>query len=310
MRPDHSTQHDLAEYWVRKVQSIRRFTKGNKRAPYKPLLLLWLIGKLAERPYHPEQSTRFLFGDVEDELIELMEKHRMGNTRVRVQYPFAYLASDKDLWIAEDSSHNNVVNLDEVNKQSAKYLRDNRVSGGPTRAFEEALQNEEVRSRVVNALLHMEFPDTRHEEMLADVNLRERVTVQRVRRDPYFAIVVLKAYGYRCSFCGFSAHLGEAPVGIDAAHVQMVKHGGPDSVSNGLALCVLHHRLFDRGALGLDQDYRILVSQRLAIDDDEASVPTLRLAGTQMRSPQNKFPPPDRPRLIWHRENLFAEPAR
>ena len=310
MREDQSTQHDIAEHWVRRVQSIRRFTKGNNRAPYKPLLLLWLIGKLAERPDQPEQSTRFLFSDVEDELTELMEKHRMGNTPVRVQYPFVYLASDSDLWIVEDSNHNNVASLDQSVKTSTRFLRDSKVSGGPPRAFEEALQNEEVRSRVVNALLHMEFPDTRHEEMLADVNLRERVTVQRARRDPYFAIVVLKAYEYRCSFCGFRAKLGDAAVGIDAAHVQMATRGGPDSVSNGLALCALHHRLFDRGALGLDQEYRILVSQHLTIDEGEAPVPILRLVGSRMRSPLDEFAPPGRSHLTWHRENLFAEPAR
>ena len=41
---------DQADYWVGRVQSIRRFTSRDKdtRAPYKPLLLLWLIGRMAE----------------------------------------------------------------------------------------------------------------------------------------------------------------------------------------------------------------------------------------------------------------------
>ena len=40
-----------ADYWVDEVQSIRRFTSKDKdtRAPYKPLLLLWLIGRMPER---------------------------------------------------------------------------------------------------------------------------------------------------------------------------------------------------------------------------------------------------------------------
>ena len=38
-----------ADYWVKRVKSIGRFkVKDNdKRAPYKPLLLLWLIGRVA-----------------------------------------------------------------------------------------------------------------------------------------------------------------------------------------------------------------------------------------------------------------------
>ena len=163
---------------------------------------------------------------------------------------------------------------------------------------------------MVNALLHMEFPDTRHEEILADVSLRGKTTVQRSRRDPRFTIMVMKAYEYRCSFCGFSARLEEAPVGVDAAHVQMAAHAGPDTLENGLALCALHHRLFDRGALGLDQDRHILVSQHLTTNDNEALFPILQLVGSKIRSPLKEYAPPADSRLNWHRENLFVEPAR
>lgn len=38
--------------------------------------------------------------------------------------------------------------------------------------------------------------------------------------------------------------------------------GGPDTNDNGLALCSLHHKLFDYGALGLDENHRIEVSRR------------------------------------------------
>jgi hypothetical protein len=36
--------------------------------------------------------------------------------------------------------------------------------------------------------------------------------------------------------------------------------GGPDDLDNGLALCALHHKLFDLGALGLDTHMRVQVS--------------------------------------------------
>ncbi|MBT3074843.1 HNH endonuclease [Streptomyces sp. COG21] len=52
------------------------------------------------------------------------------------------------------------------------------------------------------------------------------------------------------------------PVGLEAAHVRWWSHDGPDEVDNGLCLCSLHHKLFDRGVLGLGEDRRILVSQR------------------------------------------------
>ncbi|MHB1445630.1 MAG: HNH endonuclease [Acidimicrobiales bacterium] len=66
------------------------------------------------------------------------------------------------------------------------------------------------------------------------------------RRDPAFREQVLLAYEYRCAFCGFDGQLGREAVAIDAAHVRWWAAAGPDDVANGLALCSLHHKLFDR----------------------------------------------------------------
>ncbi len=35
---------------------------------------------------------------------------------------------------------------------------------------------------------------------------------------------------------------------------------GPDTLNNGLALCVLHHKLFDLGVIGLTVELRLQVS--------------------------------------------------
>lgn len=36
--------------------------------------------------------------------------------------------------------------------------------------------------------------------------------------------------------------------------------GGPDEESNGLALCTMHHKLFDRGVFTLSDDLNVMVS--------------------------------------------------
>ena len=41
-------------------------------------------------------------------------------------------------------------------------------------------------------------------------------------------------------------------MGIEAAHIRWFNLCGPDVPDNGLALCALHYKLLDRGALGLD----------------------------------------------------------
>jgi putative restriction endonuclease len=53
-------------------------------------------------------------------------------------------------------------------------------------------------------------------------------------------------------------------VGIEAAHVRWFAFDGPDALDNGLALCALHHKLFDLGALGLNLGLRVMVSAKLS----------------------------------------------
>jgi putative restriction endonuclease len=83
---------------------------------------------------------------------------------------------------------------------------------------------------------------------------------QRRRRSASWPQAILAAWDRQCAFCGYDGQLGGAAVGIEAAHVRWFNLGGPDSDDNGLALCSLHHKLFDRGAIGLDLDHRIVVS--------------------------------------------------
>jgi hypothetical protein len=53
--------------------------------------------------------------------------------------------------------------------------------------------------------------------------------------------------------CGFDGALGHYPVAIEAAHVRWQSQQGPDEMANALALCALHHALFDLGVLGITE---------------------------------------------------------
>ncbi len=75
---------------------------------------------------------------------------------------------------------------------------------------------------------------------------RALVTVTRTAfsRDPKFRDAVLRAYGGRCCVCDRQLGL------VQAAHI--VPHSHPDCqnmITNGLALCVEHHRLYDDALL-------------------------------------------------------------
>ena len=73
---------------------------------------------------------------------------------------------------------------------------------------------------------------------------------------------MLRAYRNQCAVCGLDIRLGGLPIAVEAAHIHWLKNAGPWDVRNGLALCVLHHRLFDRGAFTIVRDYRIVVAAK------------------------------------------------
>lgn len=72
---------------------------------------------------------------------------------------------------------------------------------------------------------------------------------------------VLTAYRHRCAMCGVQLRL------IDGAHILPVSEShSTDETANGVALCALHHRAYDRGLVTFDRRYKVHVSQRQIAD--------------------------------------------
>lgn len=77
---------------------------------------------------------------------------------------------------------------------------------------------------------------------------RVRVATTRLVRSATFRRDVLDAWGEQCAFCDLTVDLL-----LEAAHVYPVELAGSrDEISNGLPVCLHHHRLFDRHRLHLD----------------------------------------------------------
>lgn len=129
------------------------------------------------------------------------------------------------------------------------------------------------------------------------------------RRDPAFRRDVLRAYQRRCAVCAFDARLGDALVGIEAAHIQWHQAGGPPCVSNGIALCSLHHKLFDRGAFTLTEDRRVLVSDELS-GSQATDQWVSRFHGAPLQVPSGPAQRPDPVFVAWHQREVFRAPGR
>nr|WP_111932302.1 HNH endonuclease [Paraburkholderia bryophila] len=97
------------------------------------------------------------------------------------------------------------------------------------------------------------------EQIAAVANRPRQMVIRRIARRyraANFSRKVLEAYGHRCAFCRVQLGL------LDAAHIVPVSaSGSTDEVTNGVALCKLHHFAYDSNLVAFDRRYRIRVSE-------------------------------------------------
>jgi len=114
-----------------------------------------------------------------------------------------------------------------------------------------------------------------------------------------FKAVVLDAYHRRCAITG--THI---PPVLQAAHVRPVTRGGDHRLDNGLLLRSDVHTMFDRGYLGVDPKYRLVVSPRLREEFGNGEQFYAK-AGQLIDLPARRSDRPERQFLEWHLEEVF-----
>ncbi|MEU1177408.1 phosphorothioated DNA-binding restriction endonuclease [Streptomyces sp. NPDC005820] len=286
--------------WVERTAKLRQWTRSGTRAPHKPLLLLYALGR-----FQQDAGGALRYSAVEEDLQRLLAEYGPPH-RTTPAYPFHHLVGD-GVW---------EVRTDRGPGSPGTGVRELRESGATGRLVPElrvALRREpELLGRLARSLLDLHFPPSLHGELCEAVGLepeqpaeRPFATVRRQQRDRRMRELVLTAYEYRCAFCGYDGRIGPVPVGLEAAHVRWWAFGGPDEVDNGLCLCSLHHKLFDKGVLGVDDGHRVLVSQRFVGHSDTARAQVTALAGRPLVGPQPGTRPVAAAHRDWHTGQVF-----
>ena len=229
--------HDL----IARINGIRQFSY---ETIHKPLLLLWAVGRCLR---HEERLVSFRV--LQKDLTDL--NHRLGHPRKNfpAQQPFWRLRKDK-VWIVENSEK-----VRETSSGDA-FVTDliaHDIHGGLSQEDYLCLQNNpDIATDVVLTLLDKIGPESIHEDVLSEVGIDDyRITVTRRQRKSEFRERILLTYDSQCAVCEFSIRANQKLLGVEAAHIRWHGRGGPDKVTNGLALCSVHHVLFDRGAFTL-----------------------------------------------------------
>jgi putative restriction endonuclease len=126
-----------------------------------------------------------------------------------------------------------------------------------------------------------------------------RVRVHQAR----FRGRVIPAYRERCAICS----LREVRL-LDAAHILGdAETAGEPTVSNGLSLCSIHHRAFDRDLVGVSPEREVHVSRRLLEDEDGPMLDVLKeFHGRPIVVPARRAWQPDRERLAERFDRFLA----
>jgi putative restriction endonuclease len=124
----------------------------------------------------------------------------------------------------------------------------------------------------------------------------------RLVRDRLFRRRVVSAYESRCAFTGLKLINGGGRAEVEAAHIRPVNQGGPDIITNGIALSGTVHWMFDRGLVSLGDDLEILVSRQA--NDPEGIRSMLNRTG-RAHTPLRTLDRPHPAFLAWHRSEVF-----
>lgn len=287
---------------LEKISNLRVWRQGDKRAPHKPLLLLIALSNIQH-----SRGRLVLFSHVEKLLTELLIEFGAQRKSHHPEEPFYRLPKD-GIWELANSA--GVISTT-GRKFTKTSLRKDEIKGGFTAEVFDLIQsNSALVGQVARILLEDNFPQTIHQDIADAVGLdmgihyQEDIMMKKRKRDPDFRRRILQAYNYRCAICGFDVRIGNTPIALEAAHIKWHQAGGPDEENNGLALCSLHHKLLDRGALALSNEFEVIVSNK-ANGYVGFKEWLLNFEGKKLRIPQKLTYQPNVDFIEWHVREVF-----
>nr|WP_312854706.1 HNH endonuclease [Bacillus aquiflavi] len=277
------------------VKTLAVWKKNGVRAPHKPLLLLYAISQVKNN-----SQRLFIYSEIKEKLKELLIEFGPVRKSYHPEEPFVRLVHD-GLW----ELSNDQVNT--KNPSNKKLIEENIAGGFTTDVYQLLKKDTSLAQEITEMILQLHFPETIHEDILAAIGL-DFSTIKK-KRDRDFRDKVLKAYEYSCAVCGFRVHLGHHLVGIEAAHIKWHQAGGPDIEENGIALCSLHHKLFDRGVFTIDPSRKMIVSE-YAHGNNGFEEWLMKYHGQTIKSPLQPTYNPNDLYLNWHVREVFKGPGR
>ncbi len=118
----------------------------------------------------------------------------------------------------------------------------------------------------------------------------------------FFRKTVISSYNFSCAVCSINI-----PEMLIASHIIPWAEDEKLRIipTNGIALCALHDKAFDRGFFSLKNDYSIIISPQINNykDNNFVDIIFLQFSKQTLHMPFRFMPDTDC--ITWHRENVF-----
>ncbi|MEZ0483291.1 HNH endonuclease [Fibrella aquatica] len=319
--PSPIDQERLAVY-ARKFTKLKRGGTQYGPAPHKPVFLLTLID-LIDKQFITENRI-----GVSPELVATFKENfaLLVNTANQDDFtqPFFYLKNE-GFWFLQP----NPGFLLDTYIRSVQTLSDRLAYACFADELYTLLLDTQARTYLKTLLLDTYFPATKatylslktagrsYVQDMATYLLNEKVAPYqttlslttnddetRFVRGGLFKKLVPKVYDFTCAISGLKVIATDGATLVEACHIIPISVSGDDRVTNGIALCPTLHTAFDRGMIGVDDRFRVLVSP--AIAENPTSPYNLRQFHNQpLRLPFGDLHYPNREAFAWHLRERF-----
>ncbi len=122
-------------------------------------------------------------------------------------------------------------------------------------------------------------------------------------RGSLFKREIPKIYNNTCCISGMKIDATINVSMIDACHIVPFSVSYDDTVTNGIALCPNLHRAFDRGLIGINEDYKVVVSNSFKEDKTNYSIRSFEGKEIQLPNMMDYFPLKEN--FEWHRDKIL-----
>lgn len=313
-------QNAVLQVFIAKLQRLKQGNTVYGKAPHKPVFLLSVIHQIEKGQI--VDNRIYLTPDLVAEFIETFRLLVNTGNRPEFSLPFYHLTNE-GFWYLQAKS-------DQILRgyvKSINVLNEIIDYAYFDKSLFALMNNLETRTVLKNVLLNTYFPNTKALYLSAQANANvyiqnlenyilneSSVTYQsppsvknedeQFVRGSLFKKWIPKLYQNTCSItrmCVTSSHGYQL---IDACHIKPISLSNDDTVSNGFALCPNLHRAFDRGIIGVDENYRVVVSRYIK-EDATVSYSLKALAGTKLYLPMPETHFPKVENFLWHLGERF-----